>query len=139
MNTRTLRALTIGEPYASLIMSGEKWVENRTWPTNHRGLLAIHAGKGTQYLDRKQLAAYPAGCVLGIVELVACTPMPLTVLEGTRLQDIGINPDEFCDHEHTEGPWCWILRNPQRYRDPQPAKGKQGLWSWTEPDMLEVV
>jgi len=51
-----MKALTISQPYASLIASGEKWVENRSWPTGYRGPLAIHAGKGTQYLDRRELA-----------------------------------------------------------------------------------
>jgi len=50
-----MKALTISQPYASLIASGEKWVENRTWATRYRGPLAIHAGRGTQYLSRDEL------------------------------------------------------------------------------------
>lgn len=41
-----MKALTISQPYASLIARGEKFVENRRWPTPYRGPLAIHAGKG---------------------------------------------------------------------------------------------
>jgi len=37
-----MKALTISQPYASLIVSGKKWVENRTWGTSYRGMLAIH-------------------------------------------------------------------------------------------------
>lgn len=37
-------ALTIKQPWASAIMAGLKRVENRTWRTDYRGPLAIHAG-----------------------------------------------------------------------------------------------
>lgn len=48
-----MKALTISQPFASLIASGEKWIENRIWYTSYRGPLAIHAGKGLQYLSRQ--------------------------------------------------------------------------------------
>lgn len=49
-----LRALTIRQPWASLIIEGHKNIENRSRPTNHRGLLVIHAGLRTEQdaLDR---------------------------------------------------------------------------------------
>ena len=39
------KALTIKQPYASLIVEGIKDIENRTWKTNYRGRILIHAGK----------------------------------------------------------------------------------------------
>lgn len=38
-------ALSVRQPWAWLIVNGYKPVENRTWPTNFRGPVAIHAGK----------------------------------------------------------------------------------------------
>ena len=40
-----LKCLAINPPYAELIMSGQKDVENRTWATSHRGLLAVYETK----------------------------------------------------------------------------------------------
>jgi hypothetical protein len=40
----TMRALTVRQPWAWAIAQGIKTVENRTWTTKYRGLLAIHAG-----------------------------------------------------------------------------------------------
>lgn len=37
------RALSVRQPWAGLIVHGFKGVENRDWPTPHRGLVAIHA------------------------------------------------------------------------------------------------
>jgi hypothetical protein len=45
-------ALSVRQPWAWAIVSGYKDVENRSWPTNYRGTLFIHAG---QRLDRAGL------------------------------------------------------------------------------------
>jgi len=44
-----MKALSIRQPWASLIMAGIKPVENRTWKTNFRGRIWIHAGKRYDY------------------------------------------------------------------------------------------
>ena len=41
---RQMKALTVLQPYAWAIVTGLKKIENRTWPTSHRGELLIHAG-----------------------------------------------------------------------------------------------
>ena len=38
-----MKTLSVHQPYATLICSGVKTVENRTWVTNHRGKILIHA------------------------------------------------------------------------------------------------
>lgn len=40
-----MKALTIWQPWASLIATGEKIYETRSWPTKYRGPIAIHAAK----------------------------------------------------------------------------------------------
>ena len=40
-----MRAITIHQPYASLIAVGVKKYETRSWATSHRGPIAIHASK----------------------------------------------------------------------------------------------
>lgn len=40
-----MKALTLTQPWASLVELGEKWIETRSWRTGHRGPIAIHAGK----------------------------------------------------------------------------------------------
>ena len=39
-----MKVLTIREPWASLIGEQIKIIETRSWPTNYRGELYIHAG-----------------------------------------------------------------------------------------------
>lgn len=132
-----MKALTISQPYASLIADGEKWIENRTWSTNYRGPLAIHAGLGSRYLSKTELAEYPTGLVIAIADLTACVnveeirernniPIPIPGTDITWL--------EASLHEHTEGPFCWVLENVRKI-EPVRATGKQGLWEWDQPEV----
>lgn len=139
-------ALTVSQPYASLIASGEKWIENRRWETKYRGLLAIHAGKGGQYLSRAQLATVPTGAVLAVVHLLACVDVRAMKrgqgfpelyefsLDGRMLTEAVV-----LNHRYTEGPVAWVLGGVRRLRDPCPARGAQRLWQWEVPDLIEFV
>lgn len=40
-----MKCLSLHQPWASLLVHGQKQVETRGWPTNHRGQLLIHAAK----------------------------------------------------------------------------------------------
>ncbi len=139
-----MKALTISQPYASLIADGSKWVENRTWLTNYRGPLAIHAGKGSRYLNRHVLKSYPTGVVIAICRLHACIDVAdfrVAIVRTCQqhvdyLQSLRCRLDllyEFLDHEHTEGPVGWILTDVRKLPEPIPAVGKQGLWEWANP------
>lgn len=48
-----MKALSIQQPWAWLIVNGHKDIENRNWWTNQRGVILIHAGKK---LDEEGLA-----------------------------------------------------------------------------------
>jgi hypothetical protein len=129
-----MKALTICQPYASLIVLPDdderaKRVENRTWLTDYRGPLLIHAGKSRQWLlDHNyglDIRTMPFGFIVGICELRGC------VQKG---------PDGFHEsilrrwpwlqfHEHAEGPFCWVLAECRRFENPIPYRGAQGLFN----------
>ena len=81
-----MKALSIRQPWAWLIVNGHKDVENRDWHTHHRGQILIHAGKAMtrdDYEDCRGLAnrlniEVPAhaeldrGGIVGQAEIVAC-------------------------------------------------------------------
>lgn len=138
-----MKALTISQPYASLISSGEKWIENRTWPTSYRGPLAIHAGKGLQYLDKESIKRYPTGCVIAICRLAACVELSKIELMSSCKVDrcdpiapgCGKSWNDAAMHEHAEGPWCWILEAVRQIH-PITMRGAQGLWDIQLPQTL---
>lgn len=75
-----MKAITILQPFAWLIVAGIKDVENRTWRTKYRGPLLIHAGKRLhstpiEMIEAQMSIAIPRdalefGGVIGCVELV---------------------------------------------------------------------
>lgn len=125
-----MKALTICQPYAELIVRGDKPIENRTWPTAYRGPLVIHAGKSRAWLgdDDEDAALYavdtraiPFGAIVGVARLVACL----------KIDDVSPWPNRWRhlrDHEHAHGPWCWVLEDIKRAAQPIPCRGAQGLW-----------
>ena len=50
-----MKVLTIKQPWATLIMQGDKRFEFRSWQTKYRGDLLIHAGKGIDKEAMKRL------------------------------------------------------------------------------------
>lgn len=113
-----MKALTICQPWAWAILAGLKRVENRTWMTGHRGVLAVHAGKSRQWLCDVLPDGTPVdhgrliyGAVLGTVEVTDCV----------RVEEVKGDP-------FASGPWCWLLRNPVLLPEPIPWAGKPGLF-----------
>lgn len=128
---QTLKALTIKQPFASLVVWGEKTLEIRTWKTNYRGRLLICAGKsphvgklfvpGTDVLIpdasvffRKNKDVFPQGVAVGIVELVDCRPMTKEDELAARIPYI-------------PGSFAWVFRNPIEVV-PFDVKGKLGFF-----------
>ena len=75
-----MKVLTIKQPWATLIMQGNKRFEFRGWQTKYRGDLLIHAGKSIDKEAMKRLEKYlpievPIGKILGKVTLVDCVKM----------------------------------------------------------------
>lgn len=110
--TATVRALSVRQPWAALIVDGVKDVENRTWSTPHRGPLAIHAARTPVEViaSRSPLEHYTFGAVIGVVDLV----------------DVVRNhPSEWS----IDGCYHWLLARPRRLRGgPVTVRGRLGLF-----------
>ena len=120
-----MKAITICQPYADLIClpdddSRAKRVENRTWPTKYRGPLLIHAGKSRQWLTDSPPAGMLFGYIIGMCELRDC----VTIQEAS----VSKRWPWLKFHEHCSGPWCWVLAECQRFSEPIPYRGAQGLF-----------
>lgn len=150
-----MKALTILQPWASLIACGAKQIETRSWATKYRGEIAIHAGKNEQFISAvrnepfasalshiynpsKMAMGFDCGKVIAIADLVACSrvigkstywsgPLGLirVTLENGRI--ITGTEREFGDYAY--GRYAWILDNVQQIK-PITAKGSQGIWDW---------
>lgn len=62
-----MKAISIKEPWAGLILSGRKTIETRTWSTDHRGDLLLCASKHPE--------SSISGYAFAIAKLINCVPM----------------------------------------------------------------
>lgn len=147
-----MKAITILQPWATLIAVGEKKFETRSWSTKHRGQIAIHAGKKIDKeacevpeikaaLARNGYTAnnLPTGAVVAIAELKECFKVMRDVLGGvvilqanTRTTHFTTLDKEFSFGWYDSGRYAWELRDVQRLPEPIQAKGQQGLWNWKQ-------
>lgn len=145
-----MKAITIHQPWATLIAIGEKRFETRGWATSYRGPLAIHAGKKVdrdicmQEPFRSVLAEHgytadnlPTGAVVAVAELSECFKVFRDVLGGVvvlhaerRKIHFSTLDKEFSFGWFNSGRYAWGLDDVSRLPDPIPAKGQQGLWNW---------
>lgn len=130
-----MKALSLTQPWAELVVLGEKQWETRSWRTSHRGRIAIHAAKKVPVwaLELAQSNRYfvdaiqnyppiklPRGVIVGTVEVIDMKPT----------EDIRVH---LTTKEHTFGDyhserWAWQLANPVELAEPIPCRGALGLW-----------
>lgn len=134
-----MKALTICQPFAELIVRGEKRVENRTWPTSYRGRFYIHAGKSRAWFDDDADLIREFGCMppFGAVVAIACL-IDCILAADITMGDYDTKYPWLKDHEHTNGPWCWILDGVAPI-GPWPWRGAQGLFDIGEDEIGRVA
>ena len=125
-----MKVLTIKQPWATLIMQGDKRFEFRSWQTKYRGDLLIHAGKGIDKEAMKRLAKYipkdmPSAKILGKVTLVDCIKCD-DDFKGKCLKE---NKDVYAKSTFIEK-FAWQLENVEVFDKPLEAKGKLSLWEY---------
>jgi len=138
-------ALSLTDPYASLIAVGAKCIETRSFRTIHRGWLAIHAAK-TMPADAVAFAAsdlvtgpliragvlprdwkhwtYSRASLHRVGKIARRSDGAVTV--GGR--DLPVTDEELAFGDYTPGRYGWVLTNVRRLATPIPARGTLGLW-----------
>lgn len=129
-----MKVLSIKEPYASLVMNKKKTIETRSWKTNYRGELYIHASQSTipkEYLQREGLKELIEdinmnyGHIICKCQLSDCISMSEEYIEKIKKE----NPEEFICGVYEIGRYAWILEDIEIIT-PIKAKGKLGIWNY---------
>jgi len=126
-----MKALTIKEPWASLIINGYKKYEFRSWKTNYRGKILIHAGLSIEKDIIKRFESYnliyKKGAIIGEADLVDCILVDKEFNQKLK----SINPIIYERSNHPQT-YAWKLENIKKYDKPINVKGKLGLWNYNE-------
>jgi activating signal cointegrator 1 len=153
-----MKAITLTQPWATLVAIGAKKIETRGWSTTFRGPLAIHAGKGLGPIGGRaglyDLAFsdpdgyfYPAlnqanvfciddlprGAIVATCELVDCVQVlyewPRNQVVSQRSRHI-LTDQECAFGDYSPGRYAWLLMDVLPLPEPIIAKGALGLWTW---------
>lgn len=151
-----IKALTLHQPYAQLMAINAKRFETRSWSTNYRGPIAIHAGKNIQELliaSGRVSTSMRAGTLetatytfahhydkvmtafYGKRWTVDDYPMGAVVAVGTlvkvhRCENVKLTIQERLFGLHTEGRYAWEIADVRLLEKPFMVRGQQGLWDW---------
>ena len=123
-----MKALSLKQPYAELILQGRKTIELRKWNTKHRGVFLIHASKipDKEAMKRFNFTSLPTGAIVGKVTLVDVKHYKSQQKHSQN------NPHHLASN--VWGNHGFILENPQRI-NPVPCLGKLNFW--TVPKNIE--
>jgi len=141
-----MKAITIKQPWATLIALREKQFETRSWQTKHRGEIAIHSGKSidkdaciafTNVLKKHGITSInqlPTGAIIAIANLVDCHKV-ITDDYGIKAHmhsGLKISGNEYDFGNYDEGRYAWELDNVKVLDKPILTKGQLSLWEWKE-------
>lgn len=134
--SNTVKAVSLWQPWASLISLGLKHYETRSWKTSYRGkLLICSTAKSTKVQHQQYLKIcnevklpswnednFPHGQAIAICDLVDCIEMTTEFIAQQSQTEI------LCGNWQI-GRYAWKLKNIQPITKPFAVKGKQGLFN----------
>ena len=130
-----MKALSIIQPWTSLIAVGIKDVENRTWRTNFRGEFLLHASAkrlpdGWDVLtDEQKKAVERLIQPFGTVNDVKLLPVSSIIGKATLVDCVQNHPSVWAE----KGVWNWVLKDVVLFDRPiLNVKGKLGFWEFDD-------
>ena len=125
-----MKVITIKQPWATLIVEGYKRFEFRSWKTNYRGDILIHAGKGIDKEAMERLKKYlpdeiPIGKIIGKATLTDCVPMSKDFADMLSKE----NNDIYTTNSFSRN-YGFKLENVEKLDNPIEIRGQLGLWNY---------
>lgn len=136
-----MKVLSLTEPYASLILSGKKVIETRSFKTNYRGELYIHASMtkmAKETLNNNELmnilndTKLNYGYIICKCNLVDCIYMSDEYVENMKNN----NYEEYICGEYKKGRYAWILENIIPLDKKIRVKGQLGIWNYYDENEI---
>jgi hypothetical protein len=137
-----MKAITLTQPWASLVALGEKRVETRSWGTKYNGLLAIHAAKGYPKWAQDTCLAEPFYSSLRVPHANYCYPelsrghvlCTVNMMRCRRTEHVRsqLTEKELAFGDYGDGRFAWFFTITMLFAKPIPAVGHLGLWDWNE-------
>jgi hypothetical protein len=137
-----IQAVTLWQPWASLVAIGAKEYETRNWAPKYRGPLAIHAAKRRDWREQgRHFGMEPFKSVLLKAGYLKFEDLPfgavvavgeLTAIYRTETVAKKISEMERSFGDYRPVRYAWRIRNVRRLENPILAQGARGLWWWNQ-------
>lgn len=144
-----MKAISLIQPYATLIMLGYKALETRSWQTSHRGNLVIHASAGkpdwarqvceTDFYIRAALdkhglsfADLPRGAVLGTVGVRGMHVIDQQLISRLSPMELA------CGDYRMPGRFAWELFAPVALPAPIACRGALSVWEVPQEVAVQI-
>ncbi len=130
-----MKVLSLTEPFATLISEQKKHIETRSWKTNYRGILYIHASKtktSKKDLEDEALMSLVQNkkmhfdYIICKCTLVDCIDMTEDFVRNMQEN----NYQEYICGEYAVGRYAWILKDIEVLETPIQVKGHLGIWNY---------
>jgi activating signal cointegrator 1 len=153
-----MKALTLWQPWATLVAMEEKCIETRSWSTKYRGEIAIHAAakRPPKWLgasahtdgfrdeladvfcvrrDRDDRAGKHVDDILHGLPYgkMLCIVRLLEICETSCMQRDELPMREQIFGNYEDGRYAWNLEMVEVFESPIPVKGNRMLWNWNPP------
>ncbi len=143
-------AISLWEPWATLMAIGAKKNETRSWPTRHRGALLVCAAARKNNKEMRELLGISAfsealaggltkmwhGHAVALVDLDHCLRTTPGLNAWPVSASLSLNGDEMDFGDYAPGRFAWITTGLRRLK-PFPVKGKQRIFYVTMPPEFE--
>ena len=125
-----MKVLTLKQPWATLISEGLKEYEFRSWNTNYRGKLLIHAGVS---IDKEEIKKYnydyPKSRIVALVELIDCIKI------DDKFNKMIKDKNSIVYGSKDRDGYAWKIKLIKKIDDNKEIKGKLGLWNIEDYDI----
>ena len=138
-----MKAITLHQPWASLVAEGIKTIETRSWCPPRALIgerLAIHAGRTVvkdcgpsqaaiaRFYGQEWLRTVPVGAVVAVAAVIGAYRVDRRDHDRAYCgeQTIPIDPHG----DFSPGRWLWVLEDIQQVTPPVLARGMPGIWDW---------
>lgn len=128
-----MKVLSIKEPFATLVKNGDKLIETRSWKTNYRGELFIHASLkkiDKNFLSNSYINKLIQGLDMNYGNIICrCNLVDCVYMDEMYIDNIKKNIKEYNLGKFKLGRYAWILDNIEPIY-PIQAKGKLNIWNY---------
>ena len=126
-----MKVLTIREPFATLIKDKVKIYETRSWKTNYRGEIYIHAAKARSKASNVSIAsAYLKSQENPEHIICKCLLKDCIYMDEDFINEVKKNKEEYNSGRYEVGRFAWQLEVIEVLKEPIYAKGQLGIWNF---------